>query len=67
LRLSIWEPCKENIFLRLFKLSDITLYSSDKSTPTLKLTSLNDYERLKNILINSVSKERTKHGVREFD
>jgi uncharacterized membrane protein YdbT with pleckstrin-like domain len=57
----------EPFFLRLFKLSNILLYTSDKSTPGVLLQAIPDGKNTREELRRAVEIMRDKKGVREID
>lgn len=58
---------EEPFFLRIFKMGNIILYSSDKTSPTLKIRAISRPEGIFVKIRESVKHERKRNGVREFD
>lgn len=50
-----------------FNCGDIVLYSADSSHPVLKLESIHEAHKLRELLRKMVLKEREKRGIREVD
>lgn len=55
------------IYLRIFGLGSITIYSSDKTSPELNISAIKNHEMTASRLMKLVEKSRVEKGVREFD
>jgi uncharacterized membrane protein YdbT with pleckstrin-like domain len=58
---------EEPFFLRMVKLSNLKIFSTDVSTPEFTLTSLEDGEKLRKAIRVLSEKQRKIHGVRSVD
>jgi uncharacterized membrane protein YdbT with pleckstrin-like domain len=58
---------EQPFFLRIFGLGNITLQTSDSTTPVLVIRAIRDGERLRDMIRNAVEACRVKKGVREVD
>jgi uncharacterized membrane protein YdbT with pleckstrin-like domain len=57
----------EPFWLRLFGLSDIVLYTSDKSTPVIVLRAIENGEIVRALIRDAVESRRAIKGVKERD
>lgn len=55
------------LFLRIFGLGNIVLFTSDQTTPTVTLTAVRDVEAVVELVQEATLSSRKLHGVREID
>ena len=58
---------EQPFFLRLFGLGNITLQTSDRSHPSLRLRAVRDGEALYELIRKAVEESRARKGVRDID
>ena len=61
------QTVEQPLFLRIFGLGNIVLFTSDLTTPTVTLHAVRNVDNLVGLIQQATLASRKEHGVREFD